>query len=555
MKGEQLEGIAFRHPLYERDSVGVLADYVTLEAGHRRGAHGAGARRRRLPDRQEATAWRSTRRSVRAADFLDTVEPVRRPARVRRQPQGRAGAARARAAVAPGDVRSTSTRTAGAATTRSSSSPRRSGSSAWTATPVITGEDGATRTLREAAQPRHRPRGEVDPGVGPRPHLQHGDQPAGLVHLAPARLGRADSGRRLHVVRRGAADARAHRQGGGGVRAVHSADAWYERPIEEFLPDGPRRARRAAARRSSASATSSTSGSTPARATRRCCRATTRAGLAGRHVPRRAATSTAAGSRARCWWRWPHARRPPYREVLTHGFLIDLEGRKMSKSVGNVIAPQEVIKESGAEIIRLWVAMTRVHRGAARQQGDPDARRRRLPQAAQHLPHPRRQPLRLRPGDRQWCRSSGCDAVDRFALARYADAARGCAGLRGLRLLDRRAGAEHAGHGRPERVLRRRDQGPDVHARRASHERRSTQTAMYLICDGLARLLAPILPVTADDAVAAPAGPALSVGAPRRLRRRRAAFAEPGAGGHLGRGCSACAKRSTPRSSRSARTR
>ena len=44
--------------------------------------------------------------------------------------------------------------------------------------------------------------------------------------------------------------------------------------------------------------------------------------------------------------------------MLTHGFLIDLEGRKMSKSLGNVVTPQDVIKESGAEIIRLWVAMT-----------------------------------------------------------------------------------------------------------------------------------------------------------------------------------------------------
>ena len=50
--------------------------------------------------------------------------------------------------------------------------------------------------------------------------------------------------------------------------------------------------------------------------------------------------------------------RPPFREVLTHGFLIDVEGRKMSKSLGNTIVPQEVIKESGAEILRLWVAMT-----------------------------------------------------------------------------------------------------------------------------------------------------------------------------------------------------
>ena len=46
----------------------------------------------------------------------------------------------------------------------------------------------------------------------------------------------------------------------------------------------------------------------------------------------------------------------PYESVLTHGFTLDGKGRKMSKSLGNVIAPQEIIKKSGAEIIRLWVA-------------------------------------------------------------------------------------------------------------------------------------------------------------------------------------------------------
>jgi isoleucyl-tRNA synthetase len=45
----------------------------------------------------------------------------------------------------------------------------------------------------------------------------------------------------------------------------------------------------------------------------------------------------------------------PYRGVLTHGFVVDGEGRKMSKSLGNVIAPQEVMTEYGAEILRLWV--------------------------------------------------------------------------------------------------------------------------------------------------------------------------------------------------------
>jgi isoleucyl-tRNA synthetase len=48
--------------------------------------------------------------------------------------------------------------------------------------------------------------------------------------------------------------------------------------------------------------------------------------------------------------------RAPYRQVLTHGFLVDGEGRKMSKSLGNVIAPQDVIPQHGAEILRLWVA-------------------------------------------------------------------------------------------------------------------------------------------------------------------------------------------------------
>ncbi|MCR4286811.1 MAG: isoleucine--tRNA ligase [Deltaproteobacteria bacterium] len=48
--------------------------------------------------------------------------------------------------------------------------------------------------------------------------------------------------------------------------------------------------------------------------------------------------------------------KPPYKAVLTHGFVVDGAGKKMSKSVGNVIAPQEVIDKYGAEVLRLWVA-------------------------------------------------------------------------------------------------------------------------------------------------------------------------------------------------------
>ncbi len=49
---------------------------------------------------------------------------------------------------------------------------------------------------------------------------------------------------------------------------------------------------------------------------------------------------------------------PPYRSVLTHGFTVDAKGQKMSKSRGNVVAPQKVVNSLGADILRLWVAAT-----------------------------------------------------------------------------------------------------------------------------------------------------------------------------------------------------
>lgn len=54
-------------------------------------------------------------------------------------------------------------------------------------------------------------------------------------------------------------------------------------------------------------------------------------------------------------------KKAPYKGVLTHGFVVDGEGRKMSKSLGNVIAPQEVMRSYGADILRLWVASSNYH--------------------------------------------------------------------------------------------------------------------------------------------------------------------------------------------------
>jgi Isoleucyl-tRNA synthetase len=48
----------------------------------------------------------------------------------------------------------------------------------------------------------------------------------------------------------------------------------------------------------------------------------------------------------------------PYKQVLTHGFTVDAEGRKMSKSLGNVVPPQKVVNDLGADVLRLWVAAT-----------------------------------------------------------------------------------------------------------------------------------------------------------------------------------------------------
>ena len=70
----------------------------------------------------------------------------------------------------------------------------------------------------------------------------------------------------------------------------------------------------------------------------------------------KAPTSIAAGSILRCLESCGTRGRAPYDAVLTHGFVLDEKGQKMSKSLGNVVAPQTVIKDAGADILRLWVA-------------------------------------------------------------------------------------------------------------------------------------------------------------------------------------------------------
>ena len=156
----------------------------------------------------------------------------------------------------------------------------------------------------------------------------------------------------------------------------------------------------------------------------------------------------------------------PYREVLTHGFLIDLEGRKMSKSVGNSIAPQDVIKESGADILRLWVAMSD-YSDEIRISKEILAR---VVEAYRKIRNTFRYLL-----SNLFDFDPAIDAlpvadlqpVDRFMLARFATGGRGRpALLRRVRLPGDFHGDQRVRDRRPERVLPRRLQGSAVHVPR-----------------------------------------------------------------------------------------
>ncbi len=355
--------------------------------------------------------------------------------------------------------------------------------------PAITGADGRTRTLRDAAQHAidHEVkwipawgRDRIFNMVGNRPDWCISRQRAwGVPIPAVDCTACGEAILTTALIEKAAA-----------VFERYNADAWYERPIEDFLPEG---------------LTCPSCGGASFERERDILDVWFDSGSSHEAVLARSpelgwpADMYLEGSdQHRGWFQssllvaLATRGRPPYREVLTHGFLIDLEGRKMSKSVGNAISPQEVIKESGAEIIRLWVASTefteelRVSKEILTRVVDTY---RKLRNTCRILvgnlydfdPLVDRMPI------------DQLDAIDRYALARFAEAAR-----RTLAAYDE---YEFATASQTLNMLATVDLSAfyvDVTKDRMytlgarSRERRSTQTAMFLMCDGLARLLAPI---------------------------------------------------------------
>jgi isoleucyl-tRNA synthetase len=188
----------------------------------------------------------------------------------------------------------------------------------------------------------------------------------------------------------------------------------------------------------------------------------------------------------------------PYREVLTHGFVVDAEGRKMSKSLGNVISPIKIMNTLGADVMRLWVAAAD-YRGEMTV-SDEILKRvsdtyRRIRNTARFLlgnldgfnPDRTLSPEDMLPLDR-WavraamkCQGQIEAAYDKYQFLQVYRLARDfCAGAMGAFYLD---------------IIKDRLYTTP----RDSQARLSAQTALYHILEALVRWIAPVLSFTAEE--------------------------------------------------------
>jgi isoleucyl-tRNA synthetase len=189
----------------------------------------------------------------------------------------------------------------------------------------------------------------------------------------------------------------------------------------------------------------------------------------------------------------------PYRAVVTHGWVVDGQGKAMHKSAGNAVSPNDVIKQSGAEILRLWTASTDYHED---MRCSPEILQ-RISEAYRKIRNTARFALGNLDSFDPARHSVGADEmheIDRWALAELDIViARALAGYQAYEFHT----VYHALYNFCTVTLSARyfDIIKDrlYTAAPRSRARRSAQTALYRIADALARLLAPILAFTADE--------------------------------------------------------
>jgi isoleucyl-tRNA synthetase len=189
----------------------------------------------------------------------------------------------------------------------------------------------------------------------------------------------------------------------------------------------------------------------------------------------------------------------PYDAVLTHGFTVDAQGRKMSKSLGNVIAPQKVVDTLGADVLRLWVASTDYRNEIAVS----DEILKRVADSYRRIRNTARFLLGNLDGfdpARDLLPAADCLLLDQWAVQQAYD-------------VQQAVVAAYARHDFPEVVARvqnfcTNEMGAlylDITKDRLytmptdSRGRRSAQSAMHRIVESLVRWIAPILSFTAEE--------------------------------------------------------
>jgi isoleucyl-tRNA synthetase len=191
--------------------------------------------------------------------------------------------------------------------------------------------------------------------------------------------------------------------------------------------------------------------------------------------------------------------RAPYDAVLTHGFTVDAQGRKMSKSLGNVVAPQKVVDTLGADVLRLWVASTDYRNEIAVS----DEILKRVADSYRRIRNTARFLLGNLDGfdpAKHLLVADQCLLLDQWAVQQAHD-------------VQQAVVAAYARHDFPEVVARvqnfcTNELGSlylDITKDRLytmptdSHGRRSAQSAMFRIIEAMVRWIAPILSFTAEE--------------------------------------------------------